>query len=35
MQINISDAAKEQLDVIMKESEFTKPALRLVFHGVG
>jgi len=35
MQISISDAAKEQLSVIMKDSEFSKPALRLVFSGVG
>lgn len=35
MQILISDAAKEQLVHIMKESEFSKPALRLVINGVG
>ncbi len=35
MSLTISDAAKEQLVNIMKESDFTKPALRLVINGVG
>ena len=35
MQITISDAAKDQLVNIMKESEFSSPALRLVINGVG
>jgi hypothetical protein len=35
MKISISDSAKEQLVSIMKESEFSKPALRLVINGVG
>ncbi len=35
MAINITSSAKSELQKIMSESEYKKPALRLVFAGVG
>lgn len=35
MKITITDSAKEQLLPIMQDSDFKKPALRLVISGIG
>ncbi len=35
MSINITDKAKKKIIDVMKDSEFTNPALRLVFNGFG
>jgi Fe-S cluster assembly iron-binding protein IscA len=35
MSINITDKAREKIIDVMKDSELTNPALRLVFNGFG
>ena len=35
MKIEVTDLAQEKLQVLLKESEFNKPALRLVLAGAG
>jgi len=35
MSVTITDKAKENLDLVMKDSEFKNPALRILFSGFG
>lgn len=35
VKIRITDLARQQLSITMKESNFTQPALRITFAGYG
>ncbi len=35
MNINVTDGAKEQLEKVMKDSDYKDPALRIVYAGAG
>jgi Fe-S cluster assembly iron-binding protein IscA len=35
MNISVTDVAKEQLERVMKDSDYKNPALRIVYSGAG
>jgi Fe-S cluster assembly iron-binding protein IscA len=35
LSVTITDSAREKLEGVMKDSEYEKPALRIIFSGFG